>query len=609
MQEKFMQDLTLLYDELQRRQSRLNRYYHILNSDEPKEAKELVEEFLKLLDLPYTKENILALLNRIINLREDSLEQVLKKAGLNEDEVIEKKEIAYSFVSQFYLEKFEEIIAWIEERGLLTPFYITLLQGAHSVGIAMSMWQSGWTSHIINGINRELFELFGGDEEKIIEMLHEKELFDKYKGSLSDRSYSVLVLEGDEYKRVSYAKAFKDEIVKVEKALSYLIIELMKYEDDVFNQKDEWIEYFIQLKRAFLHTNPDELVGYWADVDRAWMKIKTPIQIGHPLEYYEDHYRRAVALEWDVRVINTELQNSSKAKSSIKSFAAKLSIDLGLTAQKLYIKNLEQIDRTQLYIGRPIFYYGAEFNGLFSAQVVPNDESVSTEYGKKIFAYADYVRESKMSRPIMKIELESMGREFVLKRKKLVIKEPQKWYRLYDIGTIGHEFGHILWIDSNTEILMNKSGQFKNIEEFKATAGGIMAFFDSNESELRDDFIDDLVSRAVSLIAWREVGEVLPYYCEGLIHLELLYSSGIISFDGISVKIDKSRYEDMKSIYIEAYKELVKHYIFMKDAGDYLYRYVTKDGSDYLPKSKIVREFVILYYDRYKEIGQQVAEL
>ncbi len=604
-----MQDLTLIYDELQRRQSRLNRYYHILNSDEPKEAKELVEEFLKLLDLPYTQESVVASLNRIINLREDSLEQILKREGLSSDEIIQKKEMAYSFVSQFHLEKFEEIIAWIEERGLLTPFYITLLQGAHSVGIAMSMWQTGWTSHIINGINRELFELFGGDEEKIIEMLSEKDLFDKHKGSLSDRSYSVLVLDGDEYKRVSYAKAFKDEIAKVEKALSYLIIELMKYEDDVFNQKDEWIEYFEQLKRAFLHTEPDELVEYWSDVDRAWMKIKTPIQIGHPLEYYEDHYRRAVALEWDVRVINTELQNSSKAKSHIKSFAAKLSIDLGLTAQKLYVKNLEQIDRTQLYIGRPIFYYGAEFNGLFSAQVVPNDESVSTEYGKKIFAYADYVRESKMSRPIMKIELESMGREFVLKRKKLVIKEPQKWYRLYDIGTIGHEFGHILWIDSNTEILMNKSGQFKNIEEFKATAGGIMAFFDSNESELRDDFIDDLVSRAVSLIAWREVGEVLPYYCEGLIHLELLYNSGVVSFDKISVKIDKSRYEDMKSIYIEAYKELVKHYIFMQDAGDYLYRYVTKDGSDYLPKNKTVREFVISYYNRYKEIGQQVAEL
>jgi hypothetical protein len=34
------------------------------------------------------------------------------------------------------------------------------------------------------------------------------------------------------------------------------------------------------------------------------MKIKTPIQIGHPLEYYEDHFRKAVALEWDIRLTN-----------------------------------------------------------------------------------------------------------------------------------------------------------------------------------------------------------------------------------------------------------------------------------------------------------------
>ena len=66
-------------------------------------------------------------------------------------------------------------------------------------------------------------------------------------------------------------------------------------------------------------------------------------------------------------------------------------------------KNLEQIDRTQLYIGQPMLYYGAEFNGLFSAQVVPNDEKVSTELGKKIFAYADFVMESKKSKPVMKL--------------------------------------------------------------------------------------------------------------------------------------------------------------------------------------------------------------
>ncbi len=71
--------------------------------------------------------------------------------------------------------------------------------------------------------------------------------------------------------------------------------------------------------------------------------------------------------------------------------------------QKTMAKNLTQVDETQLYIGQPILYYAAEFNGLFSAQVVPNDEQVSAELGKKIFAYADFVMESKKSKPIMKL--------------------------------------------------------------------------------------------------------------------------------------------------------------------------------------------------------------
>jgi len=35
------------------------------------------------------------------------------------------------------------------------------------------------------------------------------------------------------------------------------------------------------------------------------MEIKTPFQISHPLEYYEDKYRKAVAPEWDLRILNT----------------------------------------------------------------------------------------------------------------------------------------------------------------------------------------------------------------------------------------------------------------------------------------------------------------
>ncbi len=50
-------------------------------------------------------------------------------------------------------------------------------------------------------------------------------------------------------------------------------------------------------------------------------------------------------------------------------------------------------------------------------------------------------------------------------------------------------------------------------------------------------------------MAWREVDEVLPYYAEGLIHLELLYNSGLINFSQGMVEIDYSRFESFKDIY------------------------------------------------------------
>jgi hypothetical protein len=47
--------------------------------------------------------------------------------------------------------------------------------------------------------------------------------------------------------------------------------------------------------------------------------------------------------------------------------------------------------RVQLYISTPVLYYGSELAGLFSAQVVPNDKIVSDRYGKKIFAFPEFV--------------------------------------------------------------------------------------------------------------------------------------------------------------------------------------------------------------------------
>jgi hypothetical protein len=208
----------------------------------------------------------------------------------------------------------------------------------------------------------------------------------------------------------------------------------------------------------------------------------------------------------------------------------------------------------------------------------------------------------------MKLSVEIMGEMFVKKQKALIENEPKLWQEIYDISTVGHEYGHILWIDSDTETKMNCTGQFKNIEEFKATSGGLMAFFANEREELKRHIVDDLVSRAVGLMAWREVGEVLPYYCEGLIHLDILFTSGVIIYKD-QIKIDYSKYGEMKEAYINAYKNLAESYLKKIDASKYLEQYAIKRDGIYLPKKENIKSFVEHYYERYKEIGQQTVVL
>jgi hypothetical protein len=606
MKKQFIQDLQKIYDELQTRQESLNKYYKLLEGDHP-EAKTLVENFLNKMALPINSETTMAALTRVINLREDALEQVLQKEGFSEDVIIEKKEEAYLFVKEMHLTRHEYLIAWIKSENLLTPFYRTLIKHVHYIGESMSQWQSTWTATIINGVNRDLLIEQNGDEQAVFQMLQTKELLDLApNGEIGDRCYSVLIKDDKgEYRSVAYVDAFPDEVASLVSTIEDCIEALSLEKDEIFEQKREWISYFVALKKAFAGHEPKKLIGLWADVDRAWMKITTPLQVGHPLEYYEDHFRKAVALEWDLRIVNPKLQSGSMTRENIKNFSAKLASRIDGEVERTIKKNLTQIDETQLYIGKPMLYYGAEFNGLFSAQVVPNDEQVSSELGKKIFAYADFVMEGQKAKPIMQLSVETMGLDFVKAKRELAEERPELWQEIYDISTIGHEFGHILWIDGDTEASMNEKGQFKNIEEFKATSGGLMAFFENEREELKKHMVDDLVSRAVGLMAWREVGEALPYYCEGLIHLDILFGSGIITYNR-EIKIDYSRYEVMKERYQEVYRALAQHYIDKKDASDYLEKYAQKSSGVYLPVDSNILTFVESYYKRYKEIGQQV---
>ncbi|OCL96621.1 invasion protein CiaB [Arcobacter porcinus] len=612
---QFIYDLQKIYDYLDKQKENTNELLKFLENEEFDKLS-LIDDFAKKLDLNISNELRFALVTRLVNLRDDSLVQVLKKLEKNEKEIISFQEKAFLFVKDFWHKKHKELLDFIEENNLLTQFYKEIFIGVYNVGLAMSSWQSSWTKHIINGVNKELISKFDGNETKIMKYLEDENLFDKGHGGITaDRSYSALVKVEDAYKSEAYIKAFKKETTAVIDALEEFADKLIELEDEIYNQKWDYILYLQALIKAFAERRTDELVFQWADVDRAWMKIKTPIQIGHPLEYYEDHFRKAVALEWDIRVTNPKFAQNDHRVNKIKSSFKKIFESCEQTTQnkKIFDFSFASLDKVQLYIGRPALFFGAELNGLFSAQVVPNDEVVSKEEGKKIFAFSDEILQSSRAKPFLKLSREIFGQDFLKKDREFLFNETSSWHSVYDISTIGHEYGHILWCDEETESVMNKSGNFKNIEEFKATTGGLISFFlddDNDEKHLQEQVLIDLVKRSVGLIAWMEVDEVQPYYCEGLIHLNGLFESKILTWDSDNKKlfIDLSdvKFEELKSWYIKTYTSLAKHYLSKKDATEFLNIYAKKDGKYFMPNDENINSFVKYYFKRYQEIGQEL---
>lgn len=611
--DKFLNDVAEVYDFLNSQKENVNKLLSYLENKEY-EKLTIIDDFAKKLNIELNDDLYFALVTRLVNLRDDSLVQVLKKRELSDEMIIELQEKAYCFVKEYWHERHKQTVDYIKHNNLLSPFYAAIFEGVYHVGLQMSSWQSSWTAHIINGINKELLLKFEGDEEAVFNYLEEKNLLDLgHNSMIADRSYSALVQHKDTYKSEAYIKAFKEQTTAVVDALEEFEESLIELEDSVYNQKWDYILYIQNLIKAFSEDKTHLLVERWADVDRAWMKIQSPIQIGHPLEYYEDHFRKAVALEWDIRLTNPEFSQNDNRVNKIKNAFEKIhnSFEPNKTYQDIYNFSLKSLDKVQLYIGRPALFFGAEFNGLFSAQVVPNDEIVSKEEGKKIFAFSDEILQTSRAKPFLKLSREIFGQELLSEDRTFLFNEKDAWHQVYDITTIGHEFGHILWCDEETETLMNKTGNFKNIEEFKATTGGLVSFFcdESNEEKtLERQVLIDTIKRAVGLIGWMEVDEVQPYYCEGLIHLNGLFDSGILTWKNEKLFINTSSetYEVLKQWYIQTYTSLAQHYLDKKDATEFLNQYAVKQDKYFMPVNKKINSFVQYYFKRYQEIGQEL---
>ncbi len=581
----------------------------------------LVEIFAS---LPQNEEMLLALLDRVLSLKEASLENILKKFDYSEEKILEVKERMFLLSEKFYTQKHEKLLNFIQSQQLLTPFLRELIEVVHRIGLCFNGFFRSWQKELILGINKSLKDRYYNDLPTILKVLQTSLEVTK-DGEISDRSYSIPVLK-DTYEAVAYADFFEKEFLTFKTIFqeSLLLLENTKEVCPKLEQKGSYLRYLKALQQALLQKDTKELLESWREVDRCWMQITSPLQIGHPLEYYEDHFRRAVAPEWDLRIARiyegqdllTGVPNCGISKESFLRFYQELSSQMPKTAFKSEIDVCveESLKKTQSYGGMPLLFYGAELNGLFSAQVVPNDENVSAKYGKKIFYFPDRVRELSCAKPFMLLSSKTFSQDFLDFNRELLYFRKEDWYRVYEISTIGHEFGHILWVSFDSELQMNKSGEFKNIEEFKATMGGLVYYFLKGDLTLLKELVFNTISRAVSLITWQRENEVLPYYCEGLIHLDILFSSGILSycgdFENIALSVDYEKVKILMDLYLKTYNELVAIYLQKSDAKEFLIRYMKKDEKGIFKPIKIeVLLFVEDYYKKYQEIGQRVDSI
>lgn len=339
----FENDLKKLYKIVGKRQKELGELYDVLETGEnfDKALQNSFEELFLELELSVTAQNKLALISRLVSLRDEQLVQVLSSEGNSAKEIEKKKRIAYFWVRNFYLKRHEELLKVIESEELLNPFYRRLLQGVHEVGVVLSSWQDDWNEHIINTINPKLKELYG---ENVMSFLQTNELLEKDEsGDIADRAYSVLEYRDNTFTPQPYAIFFAEDVKNVVSALEKLIKDLSSMADEETNQKDEYIEYFKALSLAFKEKDSSLLIKRWADVDRAWMQVKSPIQVGHPLEYYEDHYRKAVALEWDIRLSNPQSLGADTTYDNILSMYKAIFNQVGKEFADVYELNSLQV--------------------------------------------------------------------------------------------------------------------------------------------------------------------------------------------------------------------------------------------------------------------------
>ena len=607
-EQKFLQDLAELHAIFEEKQSYLSSLQKGIK--EAWRQQEVLDNLLDTLSLEKTDETRYIAYARLKNKYFEPLDIYLEKLWKTQDERDEAFEISYRETRKIHEALQEEILSEIEKKWLLTEFYRTILIETHGLWKLYSDLFLVWNRKLLFWVNRELEKRFDGDQEAIITYLKSEWLFDKgHRGEQADRSYSILEQVWDTYISRSYSEICKAEVEALVARYDSFIEQLEGLEDEIYNQKQRYIEYYKAVRKALAETDTDRLVERWAEVDTLWMDITSPIQPGHMLEYYEDKYRRAVSIESDVRIVDPSIPKS-EVLSNIKNMYEALYDEIGReNFSESYHYSLNNLEKVQLYIWAPIFMYGSFLCGSYSAQVVPNDDTVSKEYGKKIFAFPKFVHEAQRSAPRMKLDSECIDEEILTKYYVFLEKDFEHYFDIYDIETIGHEYGHSLWLKSGNEVLMNEKWLYKYIEEFKATAWGLVAYFLAWGNEMIDeDIVVTHLIRTMKMLRFREVEDILPYYCECLIHLHIFFTSGLVEYKGWKVCLNykEKTFSDFKELYTAVYTQQIFTYLNTLEAGNFLYEFVEKVDKIFLPKDAKARRCVENYYEVYKEKGNEV---
>ncbi len=237
-----MNDFAKLSEMAASAKARLNVLY-----DEPHD--ELIARGLEICGFESGDTARIAVLRRIVDLKEDPLLQEFRRLGYDEAQQRELKSKMYDFTREIHEGMHAALIAEAGAHGILQLFYLELLKGVHRIGLVISDMQKSWQALIIEGANKRLQKEFSSLAQAK-EFLLQEELFMRTPhGEICERCYGAIVQREGKFQMVPYAVAFADETAKLQSEFSDLLERLVTLAED--ESELAYVAYLSKLKQPF----------------------------------------------------------------------------------------------------------------------------------------------------------------------------------------------------------------------------------------------------------------------------------------------------------------------------------------------------------------------